>query len=626
MPEPQVQRDSAKEAPFSVPIPSQAFLPLPTPEWVLRLPERAAGVQGWPPGFLETLGWTSCPRQRSQPFLGAGCPAPQETAPSRSMVTSLSPDAPRLLNSLSSQQTMLLLVLSVLAAVHVGQWLLRQRRRQPLSAPPGPFQWPLIGNAAAVGRAAHLSFARLARRYGDVFQIRLGSCPVVVLNGERAIHQALVQQGATFADRPPFASFRVVSGGRSLAFGHYSEHWKVQRRAAHGTMRAFSTRQPRSRSILEGHVLGEARELVALLVRGSAGGAFLDPRQPTIVAVANVMSAVCFGCRYSHDDAEFLELLSHNEEFGRTVGAGSLVDVLPWLQRFPNPLRTTFRQFERVNRNFSNFILDKFLRHRESLRPGAAPRDMMDAFILSAGKAAGDSGEGGARLDLESVPATVTDIFGASQDTLSTALQWLLLILTRYPDVQARMQAELDQVVGRKRLPCMGDQPNLPYVMAFLYETMRFSSFVPVTIPHATTANAFILGYHIPKNTVIFVNQWSVNHDPAKWPHPEDFNPARFLHKDGSFNKDLASSVMIFSTGKRRCIGEELSKMQLFLFISILAHQCHFRANPDEPWQTSFSYGLTIKPKSFTVNVTLRDSMELLDSAVQKLEAEGVCH
>ncbi|ELW63969.1 Cytochrome P450 1B1 [Tupaia chinensis] len=333
------------------------------------------------------------------------------------------------------------------------------------------------------------------------------------------------------------------------------------------------------------------------------------------------MSAVCFGCRYSHDDAEFRELLSHNEEFGRTVGAGSLVDVMPWLQRFPNPVRTAFREFEQLNRNFSNFVLDKFLRHQESLRPGAGPRDMMDAFILSAGKkAAGDSG-----LDLENVPATVTDIFGASQDTLSTALQWLLLLFIRYPEVQAQVQAELDQVVGRDRLPCMSDQPNLPYVMAFIYEAMRFSSFVPVTIPHATTANTSVLGYHIPKDTVVFVNQWSVNHDPVKWPNPEDFDPTRFINKDGFIDKDLASSVMIFSVGRRRCIGEELSKMQLFLFTSILAHQCNFRANPDESSKINFSYGLTIKPKSFKINVTLRESMELLDNAVQKLQAEEAC-
>lgn len=135
--------------------------------------------------------------------------------------------------------------------------------------------------------------------------------------------------------------------------------------------------------------------------------------------------------------------------------------------------------------------------------------------------------------------------------------------------MQARVQAELDQVVGRDRLPCMSDQPKLPYVMAFLYESMRFTSFLPVTIPHATTANTFVLGYYIPKNTVVFVNQWSVNHDPAKWSNPEDFDPARFLDKDGFINKALASSVMIFSVGKRRCIGEQLSKTLLLLSLHL---------------------------------------------------------
>ncbi|XP_045142994.1 cytochrome P450 1B1 [Echinops telfairi] len=540
------------------------------------------------------------------------------------MATSLSAEDPPSPTPLSTQQTTLLLFVAVLGAVHAGLWLLRQRRRQPLSAPPGPFPWPLIGNVAAVGQAPHLSFSRLARRYGDVFKIHLGSCPIVVLNGERAIHQALVQQGAAFADRPSFPSFRVVSGGRSTAFGKYSASLvSTPRSAAHTMYKAHGPRKPGGRQILQGHLLAEVRELVALMVRGCAGGGFIDPRPLTLVTVANVMSAVCFGCRYSHDDAEFQGLLSQNEEFGRTVGAGSLVDVLPWLQRFPNPVRTAFRQFEQLNRNFLHFILDKFLQHQETLRPGTGPRDMMDAFILLAGKeATKDSEDGGARLDLEDVPAVITDIFGASQDTLSTALQWLLILFTRYPEVQARVQAELDQVVGRDRLPCMDDQPNLPYIMAFMYEAMRFSSFVPVTIPHATTTDASVLGYHIPKDTVVFVNQWSVNHDPVKWPNPEDFNPARFLDQDGRMDKNLASNVMLFSLGKRRCLGEELSKVQMFLFISILAHQCNFKANPEESSKVDFTYGLALKPKSFKINVTLRESMELLDHAVQKLQAE----
>nr|XP_056708822.1 cytochrome P450 1B1 [Euleptes europaea] len=499
----------------------------------------------------------------------------------------------------------LLLLLCLLAAVHAAKLLAREgRRRGGRPEPPGPFAWPLLGNAAQLGRAPHLAFARLAATYGEVFRLRLGRWPAVVLSGERAIRQALVRQGAAFAGRPAFPSFALVSGGRSLAFGGYSEAWRLRRRAARGAVRGFAARRR-----LERPLVAEARAAVRVLARASAGGAFVDPARALLVAVASLMSALCFGRRYSHADPEFRRLVGRNEQFGRAVGAGSLVDALPWLRRFPNPVRSAFRAFRALNHDFHGFVRRQFAEHQRRLRPGEAPRDLMDAFLRLQ--------QAQPRLQLEHVPATLTDLFGASQDTLSTALQWLLLFLVRYPEVQAKLQEEIDKVVGRGRLPCAEDQPHLPYVMAFLYESMRFSSFVPVTIPHATTVDTTLMGYHIPKNTVIFVNQWSVNHDPVKWPAPEDFHPARFLDENGFLNKDLTSSVMIFSVGKRRCIGEELSKVQLFLFIAILVHQCHFTANPKEDSHMDFTYGLTIKPKPFTVNVVLRETMDLLDSAVQ---------
>lgn len=193
----------------------------------------------------------------------------------------------------------------------------------------------------------------------------------------------------------------------------------------------------------------------------------------------------------------------------------------------------------------------------------------------------------------------------------------ILSSLNRYPDVQKRLQCEVDKFVGKDRLPCIDDEPHLPYVMAFLYELMRFSSFVPVTIPHATTKDTTLMGYFIPKDTVVFVNQWSVNHDSLKWSNPEVFDPNRFLDDKGFLNKDIVSKVMIFSVGKRRCIGEELSKMQLFLFVSILVHQCIFTANPSENLNQLCDYGLSIKPMPFTISMTLRDgNMDLLDNTV----------
>lgn len=189
--------------------------------------------------------------------------------------------------------------------------------------------------------------------------------------------------------------------------------------------------------------------------------------------------------------------------------------------------------------------------------------------------------------------------------------------------MQERLQEEVGKVVDRSRIPSIEDQPQLPYVMAFIYEVMRFTSFIPLTIPHSTTTDTSIMGYDLPKNTVVFVNQWSMNHDPDKWSHPETFDPERFLDQNGALNKDLTSSVLIFSLGKRRCIGEELSKLQLFLFTSIIAHQCNITADPASPPTMDYDYGLTLKPHSYSIAVSMREDMALLEAATSQTFPEG---
>lgn len=188
--------------------------------------------------------------------------------------------------------------------------------------------------------------------------------------------------------------------------------------------------------------------------------------------------------------------------------------------------------------------------------------------------------------------------------------------------MQIRLQQEVDKVVDRNRLPSIEDQMQLPYVMAFIYEVMRFTSFIPLTIPHSTTTDTSIMGYTIPKNTVVFINQWSVNHDPTLWSNPETFDPERFLDENGTLNKDLTSKVLIFSLGKRRCIGEELSKLQLFLFMALMVHQCHISMDPASPPKLGYNYGLTLKPHKYSVAVTLREDMRLLDEIALPQEVQ----
>ncbi|XP_041803157.1 cytochrome P450 1B1 [Chelmon rostratus] len=503
-------------------------------------------------------------------------------------------------------RALLLACVTLLISLHLWRWLLKRSSR----CPPGPFAWPLIGNAAQIGKTPHLYFTHLAKKYGNVFQIKLGCRTVVVLNGE-SIKQALVKQGMEFAGRPDFTSFQFIANGDGLAFNTITDWWKMHRRVAQSTVRLFSTGNLQTKKAFEHHVLCEVRELLELLVKKTKAHQYFSPMTYLVVSTANIMSAVCFGKRYSYEDKEFRQVVGRNDQFTQTVGAGSIVDVMPWLQYFPNPIKTIFDNFKQLNLEFSTFIRDKVIEHRKTIQSSTI-RDMTDAFIVALDQL---SEKTGLTLGKDYVTPTVGDVFGASQDTLSTALQWVFLILVKYPEMQVRLQQEVDKVVDRNRLPSTEDQVQLPFVMAFIYEVLRYTSFVPLTIPHSTTTDASIMGYNIPKNTVIFINQWSINHDPAMWPHPETFDPDRFLDQNGALNKDLTGSVLIFSLGKRRCIGEELSKMQLFLFTTLMAHQCHITGDPARPPELDYTYGLTLKPKTFHIALSLREDLRLLNVA-----------
>ncbi|XP_008320758.1 cytochrome P450 1B1-like [Cynoglossus semilaevis] len=474
---------------------------------------------------------------------------------------------------------------------------LRQKRRLP-----GPFAWPVVGNAMQLGQTPHTTFARLAKKYGSVYQIRLGRSDIVVLNGDKAIRQALIEHSTEFAGRPNFVSFQMVSGGRSLTFTTYSKQWKLHRKIAQTKLRDFSSATSQTKSAFEQHITVEALELVKIFLSHSSNGRHFNPSQKFTIAAANIMCALCFGKRYGHDDLEFRNLLQKLERFGETVGAGSLVDVMPWLQNFPNPVRSVYENFKTLNEEFFSYVKDKVDEHRESFTPDVV-RDMSDS-IINVIEHNEDCG-----LSKEFVESTVTDLIGAGQDTVSTSLQWILILLVKHPDMQRKVHELMDKVVGPDRLPTIEDRSRLAYLDAFIYETMRFISYVPLTIPHSTTSDVTIEGLHIPKDTVVFINQWSVNHDPLKWKDPHIFDPTRFLDEHGALNKEVTSSVMIFSTGKRRCPGSQIAKVELFLFAAVLLHQCSFEADPSNPPSLDCSYGLTLRPLHLSISAKLRGKL-----------------
>lgn len=223
--------------------------------------------------------------------------------------------------------------------------------------------------------------------------------------------------GTCFAGQPDFPSFGLVSGGRSITFGSCSPQWQAQWRLAHAALRAHS-------------MAAEAGDLAQLFRRHNQGGAYFQPCPLLVVANTNVLCALCFGHRYDHSDSEFTALLGRNVRFGQT-GAGSLVDMLPWLLCFPNPVRCVYCDFQALNCELHGFVQAKVAQHHQTF-DWRAVRDISDVMITSV-ECWGVSPDG---LGPEDVEGAMTDIFGAGQDTTSTTFSWILLLLLKHPQVQ----------------------------------------------------------------------------------------------------------------------------------------------------------------------------------------------
>ncbi|XP_038051212.1 cytochrome P450 2U1-like [Patiria miniata] len=488
----------------------------------------------------------------------------------------------------SSDVRALLVFTVVLLAV---RWLLRT----PDNLPPGPVGWPVIGSALQLkGKPCHQEFTNLARQYGKIFSLYLGTSLVVVLNDAASIQEALIKQADRFSGRKVPESVRLCFPMKgSILFGT-GEPWQAVRRFTVGAMRN----------------LGVGKNSIALRINEEArilcdsfeehGGKPFNPLTLVSSAVSNVICQMSFGHRYDYDNATFVRIqdnLRKRMAFGRT----SLVNYLPLL--FYTPLYKELRELDEERRRDMQAVVYE---HLATFDPKHI-RDMIDLFFCEVQQRDGCTKAKFPFTETD-VERLIHDLFGAGTDTSANMLMWVILTMTKYPEVQEKMHEELDRVVGCGRQPAWADRPNLPYCEAVLLELLRYRPTGALAVPHTAAHRTDLMGFNIPKDTMVLVNIFAAHHDPAYWENPGQFRPERFLSADGKeVVKPTHSSYLPFGIGRRVCAGEQLARMEFFLFTVTLLQRFTFTVpETDPPPSMDGVFEITLSPAPFRVCATPR--------------------
>ena len=273
-------------------------------------------------------------------------------------------------------------------------------------------------------------------------------------------------------------------------------------------------------------------------------GKAFSPFRSLDTVTCNVVCCLVFGHGFSYDDPRLLRILTFLEQIFQDSSFTGLANFVPWLSYLPF---SGFQKIKRLSTSNHLFYKEMMAIARQNHTPGE-PRTFIDMYLDNQEKIQREQADIAEWFDDVDLESCISDLFGAGTETSSTTLKWGLLYMILQPDIQDKVQAELDAEVGRNRTPSLKDRPRLPYTEATLLEMQRIGSITPLGVPRAASRDAKINGYDVPQGTMVMPNLWAVHHDVKIWDDPELFKPERFLNSDGSVNR--REELIPFSIGK----------------------------------------------------------------------------
>ncbi|KAJ9678320.1 hypothetical protein PVL29_020474 [Vitis rotundifolia] len=459
-----------------------------------------------------------------------------------------------------------------------------------LRLPPGPITLPLLVINFLWLRKSFSDFESILRnlhaKYGPIITLQFGSRPAIYVSSNSLAHQALIQNSAVFADRPPLPTNIVMSCNQySISSASYGPRWRLLRH----NLTAEILHPSRVKSY------SQSRKWVLEILISRLQGCLESGESVRVVdhfqyAMFCLLVLMCFGDKLEESQIQEIETT-----YRRLFCSFVRFSILNFWPRVGKILfRRRWEEFQELLKEQEE-ILIPHIRARQQLKSSSSSKDSVLCYVdtlldlqLSEEKRKLNDGE---------IVSLCSEFFIGGTDTTSSVLQWIMANLVKYPRIQARLFKEISGVVGAGEEEVKEeDLRKMPYLKAVVLEGLRRHPPGHFLLPHAVTQDITLDGYVIPKNATVNFMVAEIGWDPKVWKDPMEFKPERFLNEEGDWSREI--KMMPFGAGRRTCPGHGLAMLHLEYFVANLVWSFEWKAVEGDEVDLSEKQEFTIVMKN----------------------------
>lgn len=318
--------------------------------------------------------------------------------------------------------------------------------------------------------------------------------------------------------------------------------WKVLRQFTMGLFRELGVNE----GLFESTIKLELTRLTQQIDNFRRGETCWNLSELCYSVISNIMCGILFGHQFDYEEPNFKKVMNIMHTFSESMGPSAIVMTSRLLCHLPfGP----GKRLKAVMNQFKEFLYQQIEERRKTFSPDVTkPNNFVDAFLLEM-KDSGSADNAENKFNLQNLTTCCLELFYAGSETTSGTLSFAILCLATHPDVQEKLQKELDSHINKKHgTPSYADRAKLPYLQSFILENHRIAVATPLGIGHLAERDLQLFGYDVPKGTLLVPNVGSFFMNEERFPDPLEFKLERFLNADGEF--EAIPDVIPFSIGE----------------------------------------------------------------------------